>query len=187
MAITFLVSRITPSMSLPLTIERRLALAIAALALLELWLTQQVPEPSTFMPVGPRLFPNVLGAMMLLSALLLFILPPRHSVVERQEQVVAEHTDAAPIAGAAEAGEADELEWKRVLALMGVTAVYVLLFELLGFILATAPFIVIAARVLGSRKWLRDGLVGAAVAVIIYYLFTELLGVGLPPGVLFSF
>jgi putative tricarboxylic transport membrane protein len=167
-------------MSRYLTIERRLALAIAVVALLVLFLAFQVPEPSTFMPVGPRLFPTIMGGAMLLSAVLLFILPPRQSPAITAEQAVAEHTDAAVVEGVGEAEE-EQLEWRRALILMALTFVYVLLFSLLGFILSTAPFIVAAARILGSRHIVRDVIVGVAVAVGIYFLFTELLRVRLPP------
>jgi putative tricarboxylic transport membrane protein len=167
-------------MSRYLTIERRLALAIAVVALIVLFLAFQVQEPSTFMPVGPRLFPTIMGGAMLLSAVLLFVLPPRQAPAITTEQVVAEHTDAAVVEGVGEAEEEEQLEWRRVLSLMALTFVYVLLFSMLGFILSTAPFIVGAARILGSRHIVRDIIVGVAVAVGIYLLFTRLLHVGLP-------
>lgn len=168
-----------------LTIERRLAIVIALLALLVLWLTLQVPEPSTFMAVGPRFFPYVLGGAMLLSALLLALLPPRvvpPAITEQAAEAVeaAEHTDAAVVAGASDEGRDEPLEWRRVLLLMGLTALYVVAFEPLGFVLSTVPFIVVSARLLGSRHWLRDVIVAVGVAVGIYYLFTQLLRVALP-------
>ena len=168
-------------MPIRLTTERWLALVIALLSLIVLFFAFQVPEPSTFMPVGPRLFPVALGAAMLLSAVLLFILPPRQAAPETAEQATAEHTDAAGIEGVTQAGEEGDLEWRRVLSLIALTFLYVLLFSVLGFILSTIPFIVGAARILGSRHHLRDTIVATTVAVGIYFLFTELLHVGLPP------
>ncbi|HYP41276.1 MAG TPA: tripartite tricarboxylate transporter TctB family protein, partial [Chloroflexia bacterium] len=106
--------------------------------------------------------------------------PPRQSPTITSEQAVAEHTDAAVVEGVGEAEE-EQLEWPRVLSLMALTFAYVLLFSMLGFILATAPFIVVAARILGSRHIVRDVIVGVAVAAGIYFLFTELLHVALPP------
>ena len=155
-------------------------MAIAVVALIVLVLAFQVQEPSTFMPVGPRLFPVIMGGAMLLSAVLLFVLPPRQPPAITTEQAVAEHTDAAVVEGVGEAEEEEQLEWPRVLGLMALTLVYVLLFSVLGFILSTAPFIVGAARILGSRHIVRDAIVGVGVAVGIYLLFTRLLHVGLP-------
>lgn len=169
-----------------LTIERRLALVIALIALLELWFTLQVPEPSTFMVVGPRLFPYVLGGGLLLSALLLFLLPVPKAGQTAGEQQVAEHTEAAGLEGVASEDEESPLEWRRVLLIIGITMIYVLVFQPLGFVLTTAPFIAVAARVLGSRHWIRDGIVAIAVTLGIYYLFTQLLKVTLP-GFPFTF
>jgi putative tricarboxylic transport membrane protein len=168
-------------MPIRLTTERWLALIIAFLSLIVLFFAFQVPEPSTFMPVGPRLFPVALGAAMLLSALLLFVLPPRKAAPETAEQATAEHIDAAGIERVTQADEEGDLEWRRVLSLIALTFVYVLLFSVLGFILSTVPFIVGAAKILGSRHLLRDSIVAAGVAVGIYFLFTGLLHVGLPP------
>lgn len=164
-----------------LTIEKRLALIIALLALLELWLTFQVREPSSFMAVGPRAFPYVLGGAMLLSAVLLFILPPRRAPAAADvEQVAAEHTDAAIVQGVSDEGEDAALEWRRVLALILLMAIYVLTFQPVGFVISTTIFIVAAARILGSRHLLRDTIVAVLVAGSIFYLFTQLLRVSLP-------
>ena len=181
---------------------------IALVAILELWLAFQVPEPSTFLVVGPRLFPYILGGALLLSAVLLFTLPaPRATAASNDPQRATEHADAAVVEDAALTAQArppapqttehtdaaivdrmtdvgeekdETLEWKRVLILMALTLVYVLAFEPLGFVLATVPFIIAAASVLGSKNWLRDIIVAVAVAVGIFYLFTQLLKVRLP-------
>ena len=54
----------------------------------------------------------------------------------------------------------------------------------LGYIVATALFLPLAARILGSRSPIRDTVVGIAVAVVIYFGFSEFLGVRLPAGIL---
>lgn len=54
----------------------------------------------------------------------------------------------------------------------------------LGYLPATAIFLPIAARVLGSRSPLRDVIVGLVAATALYLAFTEYLGVRLPPGLL---
>ena len=53
----------------------------------------------------------------------------------------------------------------------------------LGYILATTLFFVGAARAMGSRKLVRDAVVGVLFSAAIYFGFTELLSVRLPPGV----
>lgn len=54
----------------------------------------------------------------------------------------------------------------------------------LGFPVATALFLPIVARVLGSRSPVRDAIVGLVLAFVLYFSFTEYLGVRLPPGLL---
>jgi putative tricarboxylic transport membrane protein len=54
----------------------------------------------------------------------------------------------------------------------------------LGYIVATAIFLPLTARILGSRSPVRDTLVGIGVAVVIYFGFSEFLGVRLPAGIL---
>jgi putative tricarboxylic transport membrane protein len=54
----------------------------------------------------------------------------------------------------------------------------------LGYIVATSAFLPLTARILGSRSPLRDVVVGVVLAVVIYFGFTEFLGIRLPAGIL---
>ena len=54
----------------------------------------------------------------------------------------------------------------------------------LGYIVATALLLPVAARVLGSRHLVRDLAIGIALAVAVFFGFTEFLGVRLPAGIL---
>jgi putative tricarboxylic transport membrane protein len=54
----------------------------------------------------------------------------------------------------------------------------------LGYIVATALFLPAAARILGSRHPVRDLIIGVCVAVVVFFGFTEFLGVRLPAGIL---
>jgi putative tricarboxylic transport membrane protein len=54
----------------------------------------------------------------------------------------------------------------------------------LGYIVATGLFLPLTARILGSRSPIRDIVVGFAIGTVIYFGFTEFLGVRLPAGVL---
>jgi putative tricarboxylic transport membrane protein len=54
----------------------------------------------------------------------------------------------------------------------------------LGYIPATGIFLPLTARILGSRSLLRDVLAGLGIAVVVYFGFTEFLGVRLPGGIL---
>jgi putative tricarboxylic transport membrane protein len=84
--------------------------------------------------------------------------------------------------------------WPTVGILGGLLIVYALVldgFRLgpieipgLGYIVATALFLPAGARALGSVHLLRDVVIGLVLAVVVYFGFTEFLGVRLPPGIL---
>jgi putative tricarboxylic transport membrane protein len=54
----------------------------------------------------------------------------------------------------------------------------------LGYIVATAVFVPLTGRVLGSESPVRDAIAGIVISVVIFFGFTELLGVRLPAGIL---
>lgn len=56
----------------------------------------------------------------------------------------------------------------------------------LGYVVATTLFLPLTARILGSRSPARDVIVGLGIALVIYFGFTEFLGVRLPAGILGS-
>ena len=52
----------------------------------------------------------------------------------------------------------------------------------IGYIQATSIFLPITARILGSRALVRDVIVAIGIAIVVYFGFTEFLGVRLPGG-----
>jgi putative tricarboxylic transport membrane protein len=64
----------------------------------------------------------------------------------------------------------------------------VLKYTVLGYVLATVAFVLVSARLLSSRPWreviVRDVATAVCLSVGIYLLFTRLLGIVLPAGVL---
>jgi putative tricarboxylic transport membrane protein len=59
----------------------------------------------------------------------------------------------------------------------------VALIDWIGFVVASTLMFAIAARAFGSRRLVRDAIIGLAIASVIYVAFTRGLGVGLPHGV----
>lgn len=80
--------------------------------------------------------------------------------------------------------EHTESGWLRLWGVVAGLLIYAILLDPLGYIIATALFFVAAGRVVGSRRVVRDVVVGVLFAVVVYFAFTELLGVRLPAGVL---
>ncbi len=81
------------------------------------------------------------------------------------------------------AAEDERTDWRRFALLLVALVAYALLLAPLGYILATTLFFVGTARVMGSRKIVRDAVVGFVFAAVIYFGFTELLSVRLPAGI----
>ena len=77
-----------------------------------------------------------------------------------------------------------ETHWFTVGLVAAALLLYAFILGALGYIVSTALFFVTVARIAGSRRPLRDVVVGVALSVVVYFGFTELLGVRLPAGVL---
>jgi putative tricarboxylic transport membrane protein len=121
-------------------------------------------------PVGPRVFPYVIGTGMLVLAVLLAIATARGDVPEAEEGEDIDLTTPA--------------DWTTVLKLVGIMVLNLVLVNVLGWAITGAMLFAGAAWALGSRTLLRDVLVGAVLSVGSWYFFYSGLGVQLTPGIL---
>lgn len=121
-------------------------------------------------PVGPRLFPYVIGAGMIVLAVLLAVATARGDV------------------GEGEAGEDIDLtspaDWVTVGKLVGILVLNLLLVNLIGWAITGALVFAGCAWALGSRTLVRDLIVGAVMSVGSWYFFYVGLDVPIPPGIL---
>jgi putative tricarboxylic transport membrane protein len=121
-------------------------------------------------PIGPRVFPYIVGTGMIVLAILLAVATARGDVPEGEE------------------GEDIDLstppDWVTVGKLAGILILNLLLVNVLGWAITGALLFAGAAWSLGSRTLVRDLLVGAVLSVGSWYFFYSGLGVPLPPGVL---
>ncbi|MEU2429721.1 tripartite tricarboxylate transporter TctB family protein [Streptomyces sp. NPDC007861] len=119
-------------------------------------------------PVGPTTVPLVVGAGLLVVAVLLAVDVLRGG------------------RGEAEGGEDIDLsepgDWRTVLLLAGVFLGNAVLIGPLGFPVSGALLFWGSAYALGSRHHHRDPLIAAALSVITFFVFNNLLGVPLPGG-----
>jgi putative tricarboxylic transport membrane protein len=121
-------------------------------------------------PVGPRLFPIVIGGILILLAVVLAVAIPRGSV------------------GEADAGEDVDPntpgDWRTVGLLVGLFVAVIVLVEPLGWVITSALMFAGAATVLGNRHYVRNIVIGAVLALISFYGFYSGLGIPLPAGIL---
>lgn len=123
------------------------------------WAARGYVAPIAYEPVGPRAFPMLLAALIAMAGAWLVIRPSAHS--------------AAVSAG-------------RTRALLGCAAavvVYALLFQALGFIVATALMTLPVGRAFGGR-WLPALAGGLGLGIALFVLFDTVLDVVLPTGML---
>jgi putative tricarboxylic transport membrane protein len=135
--------------------------------LIVLYQAFQIRQGGGFSVVGPRVFPVVVALGLIVFATLFLLratLMPDEDLIEKA------------------AAEEQATHWPSVGVVIAILVVYVFALQPLGYVVATALFLPVVARVLGSRQLLRDVLVGIGVAVVIYVGFTRYLGVRLPAG-----
>ncbi|MGX1672791.1 tripartite tricarboxylate transporter TctB family protein [Streptomyces sp. NPDC055400] len=119
--------------------------------------------------VGPRAFPLLVGSGLTVVAAL---------------NAVQCFRGTDPTQDGAAREEARVTEWRPVGLLVAALAAYCLTLEFFGYWQTSTALFAVVARVLGSRRAVRDLLIGLALAVTAYLLFDRLLGIHLPPGYL---
>ncbi|MBU2663706.1 tripartite tricarboxylate transporter TctB family protein [Actinoplanes bogorensis] len=83
-----------------------------------------------------------------------------------------------------EPGEAEiKPGWRAPAGVLGTLVGFAIALEYAGFVVSAALFIVLTARVLGSRHLVRDVIVAIVLPIAIYLSFTRLLDIFLPAGV----
>jgi putative tricarboxylic transport membrane protein len=121
-------------------------------------------------PVGPKLFPIVIGVVLIVLAAILAVAIPRGSV------------------GEADAGEDVDPtmpgDWRTVGLLVALFVALIVLVDPLGWVITSALFFAGAATVLGSRHYVRNIVIGVVLALVSFYAFYSGLGIPLPAGIL---
>ncbi len=121
-------------------------------------------------PVGPRVFPYVIGAAMVVLAVLLALATARGDVAEGEEGEDIDLTSPP--------------DWTTVGKLVGILVLNLLLVNVLGWAITGAFLFAGCAWALGSRTLVRDLIVGVVLSVASWYFFYVGLDVPLSPGIL---
>lgn len=121
-------------------------------------------------PVGPKTVPYIVAGMLVACAVLLTV------NVLRGGQ------------GEAEGGEDVDLthpaDWKTVLPLAGAFVLNILLIDWAGWVVSGTVLFWGSVLALGSRRYVRDGLISLALSLLTFYGFYLGLGIALPAGLL---
>lgn len=121
-------------------------------------------------PVGPKTVPFIVAGMLVVCAVLLAL------NVLRGGQ------------GEAEGGEDVDLthpaDWKTVLPLACAFILNILLIDWAGWVVSGTVLFWGSVLALGSRRYVRDGLISLALSLLTFYGFYLGLGIALPAGLL---
>lgn len=121
-------------------------------------------------PVGPRTVPFIVAGMLVVCAVLLAI-----NVLRGGK-------------GEAEGGEDVDLDhpadWKTILPLAGAFVANILLIDWAGWVISGTVLFWGSVLALGSRRYIRDGLISVALSLLTFYGFYLGLGIALPAGLL---
>ena len=118
--------------------------------------------------VGPRVFPFMVGTILVVSAAMVLIGVLRGSVAEVEE---GEDIDANA-----------KTDWITLAKLVGFVIAHIVLLEIIGWPFAAAVLFGGVAWSLGAKRWWIALLIGLAMGLVIFVLFGGLLGLSLPAG-----
>lgn len=152
--------------------RRWLVVAGAAVALwggYALWKAYDIRQPTAYRPMGPRVFPVIISAALIVLGVLFVI-----ETLRRADDAVEKHV----------ATELRTADHRQAAMIVGLLIVYAWAFERIGYVVATTALFPAASRVLGSRRLLRDVIVAVILSVVAFTVFTELLSIDLPEGVM---
>ena len=140
-------------------------LALVILALIIAYSTSQMKIAPTYAKVGPQVFPYLAAAALGLTGLFFLY----QTATRQHDRIIA---------------DTDQTDWRAIAFISAGFLFEILLIEPLGFVLASSVLFVAVAFAFGSRRYLRDVITALVLSTIAYLVFTRLLNLQLPAGIL---
>jgi len=147
------------------TMNQRIGLLLFVIAAIYLYLSFQLPN-YPYTPVDADVIPKGLGILMLVLSAALFFSRAKETEEEKKKRAIPGR------------------ELLVILAVFAMIFVYILLFELIGFVIMTGLFIFVCSWFLGYRKWKVNIMVSLLFPLVLYFIFVNALGISLPSGIL---
>lgn len=145
-----------------------LGLIIFIIGSIYLVLTLQLKEASIGNPVEPKYFPFIISVLLIVLGVY-FLLKTGISQLKVSVQNIK---DALNLEG----------DIYLTIAITSINCiVYALLFKKIGYILSTFVFLEVMLYLTRKEKWVSNIIVSTLFSIIIYFVFSKLLGVVLPP------
>ncbi len=155
--------------------DRIIFICIVILAAVYFYATEQIPTLQIGDPMGAKAIPRVLGIALLVAGGLLLL----EMRLAAREQKVAEKsvtTEETP-------AEGNGQYWVVALVVLW-TVVYFLVFEWLGYVIASSVYLFALMAYFNRNKWTANVLTSVLFSLGSYLAFTKLFDVQLAPGLL---
>lgn len=162
-------------------VETAFTVLLPIFSMFFIWQATEVSEPPRNIVVGPRTFPLLIGCMMLAVSVVLVWQRLRARAAEAAATPDPQLGLVPP-----EEDETSISDWPAVWSVLGSLLALFLLLEPLGFVTALALFLFGLSTLFGPRRWLLNLVISVAFSTFFYYLFTRVLEIPLPNGVLAS-
>lgn len=162
----------------------RLAGAVVALAgVILLVASVLIPEPARTSPgMGPRVLPTVVSGLLIVCGVLLVLTASRRHDDGIEDMLLDDQAEEK-LSAVLDLDDAP-VPWRGLVVVLALLVLFAITFIPLGFILSTALFLGLVTTYVDPRRWLRNWIFAIALPVAVYFLFTRLLLVSLPAGVL---
>jgi putative tricarboxylic transport membrane protein len=138
------------------------------LAAVYFYFTAQIPSLEIGDPLGPKAFPRLLGIGLLITSAVLFLEIMRARKAPTRPDPTAEPEEPP--------------QWPLLGGVVVWTGAYFAAFTTLGFVLSTTLYLIVMTAWFNRGRWLMNVSTSVLFSVLIYLMFSKLLGVNLPQG-----
>lgn len=119
-------------------------------------------------PLAPSVFPLILAAGMVIFGIILVAKSDLNATKRAFEKIKTTKTAN------------DALSQKMIMSTVAAALVYALIFEHLGYVISTILFIGFILTITNGRKWVKNLIISVVFSIVVYYVFSYLLGIMLP-------
>jgi putative tricarboxylic transport membrane protein len=148
--------------------DRVIFVCILILAGAYFYATEQLPSLEIGDPLGPKAFPRLLGVVLVITAIVLLVEMLRAPKRPKLQSIPEENNRGA---------------YFIIAGVVVCTFLYFLLFEPLGYVIATTIYLIVLTSYFNRGRWMTNVLTAVLFCVGSYWMF-KVLGVNLAQGIL---
>lgn len=132
-----------------------------------IWISSEDFPPDVVMHIGPEFFPRIIAVLLAIACLTLL-----------GQALISNSAEKAETLSLSDPGI------RRGLVVLAMTVVYILVMDILGFLIATVVFMMFMMYLLKLRNYIKMLMWSIGTAIVVNLAFTGLLEIQLPLGLL---